>query len=195
MRYLRSPGRCIEIERHYSELAGRTRADGRRVGERRRRRLIYFVQARPETAASRRKTNVVEEYHLATTEARPDRPAERWGPRSAAGPVASSLAQRRSRRFSPGDVLVAESTTPDWEPIMKPPRDRHQSRRTNLPRGDRGARTRHSRRRRNGERDGEYGPASAMTVSCAQGEQGRVYAGGLRSSATRSTSANCPRRR
>lgn len=79
---------------------------------------IYIVQARPETAASRRATTtttrqVVESHGevLLSGRAVGDRVA------SGAVRVISSLAQLGE--FRPGEILVAPATTPDWEPAMK----------------------------------------------------------------------------
>ena len=47
----------------------------------------------------------------------------------------------RNGPVQPGDVLVADMTDPNWEPVMKrAARDRHQPRRPHLPRGDHRAR-------------------------------------------------------
>ena len=73
------------------------------------------------------------------------------GEKIASGPVRIIGGARDLAAFQPGDVLVAETTSPDWEPVMKTGRrHRHQSRRPHLPCRDRGARARRAggRRRR-----------------------------------------------
>ena len=108
----------IEVERHYGERAGhpmpmdiewaKDGLDGK----------LYLVQARPETVASQRRKTLVREYRI-----HPSAAAVVTG-----RAVGSAVAQGRVRvvrsttelgAFEPGDVLVADTTTPDWEPVMK----------------------------------------------------------------------------
>ena len=109
---------AIKIERHYSAVAGRPSpmdmewardgADGR----------LYIVQARPETVASQVKGHVIEEYLL-----------EGSAPLRATGrAVGAKVASGRARvidhvadlaQFRPGEVLVADITTPDWGTVMR----------------------------------------------------------------------------
>jgi pyruvate,water dikinase len=79
---------------------------------------LYIVQARPETVKSRARANQIERFHLGTrgnvlVEGRS------IGHKIGAGTarVVRTLAEMSS--FQPGDVLVADMTDPDWEPIMK----------------------------------------------------------------------------
>jgi pyruvate,water dikinase len=79
---------------------------------------LYIVQARPETVKSRARANQIERLHLGTrgnvlVEGRS------IGHKIGAGTarVVRTLAEMSS--FQPGDVLVADMTDPDWEPIMK----------------------------------------------------------------------------
>ncbi len=170
-------GSCIAIERHYSGLSShpvpmdvewaKDGTDG----------LIYFVQARPETAASLRKGNVVEEYHLDTTDS-PVTTGRAVGTTVGAGPVRIVRDNRDLAAFHAGDVLVAESTTPDWEPVMKT---------AAAIVTDHGGRTCHAAivaRELGIPAVVGTGNATTLlagvgdaTVSCAQGEEGRVYAG------------------
>jgi pyruvate,water dikinase len=111
-------GACLAVERHYSERAGhpvpmdvewaRDGIDGR----------IYLVQARPETVASQRKPMTVDRYRI--TGARTTLVSGRAvGTAVAAGPVRVVHTSEDLASFRPGEVLVAEATTPDWEPVMK----------------------------------------------------------------------------
>jgi pyruvate, water dikinase len=170
-------GGCIAIERHYSELAShpvpmdvewaKDGADG----------SIYFVQARPETAASRRKANVVDEYQLDTAAA-PLTSGRAVGTAVAAGAVRIVRGNDDLAAFRPGEVLVAQSTTPDWEPVMKS---------AAAIVTDHGGRTCHAaivaRELGIPAVVGTSNATSALacigdvTVSCAQGEEGRVYRG------------------
>ena len=174
---LRLADDCITVERHYGELAGHSvpmdvewakdGVDG----------LIYLVQARPETAASQRKANLVEEYRLETPEA-PIVRGRAVGASVAAGAIRIVTCNEDLARFRKGEVLVAETTTPDWEPVMKS---------AAAIVTDRGGRTCHAaivaRELGIPAVVGTGNATSAMrdvgeaTISCAQGEEGRVYRG------------------
>src|SRR5918912_997294 len=77
---------------------------------------IFILQARPETVQSR-SGNVTERYRLTGSDVVVEGRA--IGQKIGAGAVRvlSDLEQMDS--FSAGDVLVADMTDPDWEPIMK----------------------------------------------------------------------------
>ncbi len=79
---------------------------------------LYIVQARPETVASQHSVTALETYVL---EGRGEILAEgrSVGERIASGAVKRSRTSRTSRNSSPAQVLVADTTTPDWEPVMK----------------------------------------------------------------------------
>ena len=109
---------AIRIEDHYSELAGHPTPmdiEWAKDGEDGK---LYIVQARPETVASRRAAGAFETYALTAT-----------GPVLATGrAVGEKIASGNVRvvadphdlaAFHPGEVLVAEATSPDWEPVMK----------------------------------------------------------------------------
>ncbi|GAB7006663.1 phosphoenolpyruvate synthase [Nocardioides sp. AN3] len=105
-------GSALAIERHYGRPMdiewARDGVDG----------LLYIVQARPETVVSQRSGAVLTSHVL-------DRHGDLLitgravGDRIGVGVarVVSSLAQLAE--VQPGDVLVADTTTPDWEPVMK----------------------------------------------------------------------------
>jgi pyruvate,water dikinase len=176
---------AIRIEDHYSANAGHAMPmdiewakdadDGR----------IYVIQARPETVASRRATSAFELYTLkapgpvlATGRA--------VGEKIAAGPVRIVGDPRQLAAFRPGEVLVAESTSPDWEPVMKI---------ASAIVTERGGRTCHAAivARELGVPAivGAAGAKDALTtgrpvtVSCAEGDIGRVYDGRLAFDTTR----------
>ena len=111
-------GAAIKIEDHYSRQAGTHRPmdiewakdgpDGQ----------IYIVQARPETAVSQRSATQIEEFVLdgqGEVKAR----GRAVGARIATGAVRLVADARHLAEFKPGEVLVADTTTPDWEPVMK----------------------------------------------------------------------------
>ena len=79
---------------------------------------LFIVQARPETVKSRAKATQIERFSL--TERGPVVAEGRAiGQRIGTGVarVVRSLADMS--RVQPGDVLVADMTDPDWEPVMK----------------------------------------------------------------------------
>ncbi|MGZ4580149.1 MAG: phosphoenolpyruvate synthase [Nocardioidaceae bacterium] len=139
--------------------------------------LLYIVQARPETVASQRQrtmleTYVVEGHGEVLSEGRS------VGERVAVGPArfVGNLAELSG--FRPGEVLVADTTTPDWEPVMKT---------AAAVVTNRGGRTCHAAIVARelgipavvGTGDGtvRVGTGETVTVSCAEGDTGRVYLG------------------
>ncbi len=109
---------AIAIEDHYSKKSGKARpmdiewAKDGVTGE------LFIVQARPETVQSQRRRDVLETYVL-------DEKSEvlvrgsSVGDKIAAGKahVVPDISVLPS--FKPGEVLIADTTTPDWEPVMK----------------------------------------------------------------------------
>jgi pyruvate, water dikinase len=80
--------------------------------------LIYIIQARPETVASRRSSNSFETYALDGTG--PILATGRAvGEKIATGDVRTVASIDDLASFRPGEVLVADATSPDWEPVMK----------------------------------------------------------------------------
>jgi pyruvate, water dikinase len=109
---------ALAIEDHYSRHAGhpmpmdiewaKDADDGR----------LYIVQARPETVASRRSASLFESYTL-----KGSGPAlatgKAVGEKIGSGLVRVIASADDLKSFRPGEVLVARSTSPDWEPVMK----------------------------------------------------------------------------
>ena len=109
---------AITVENHYSAVAGhpmpmdmewaKDGLDGK----------LYIVQARPETVASQKNANILTEYVM-----RADGVVVAQG-RAVGGKVASGKARvitdvGQLSAFRPGEVLVADTTTPDWGTVMK----------------------------------------------------------------------------
>jgi pyruvate,water dikinase len=80
---------------------------------------LYIVQARPETVKSRARATRIERYALKSRGEVCCREGRAIGQKIGSGVarVVRSLAEMS--KFQPGDVLVADMTDPDWEPIMK----------------------------------------------------------------------------
>jgi pyruvate,water dikinase len=137
---------------------------------------LFVVQARPETVQARRTPQVLEIYHLREKGALLAR-GRAVGEKIGVGCVRRVSDASGMRAFQPGEVLVADATDPDWEPILK----QAAAIVTN-----RGGRTCHAAivARELGV-PAVVGAAGAtdvlsdgreVTVSCAEGEEGRVYA-------------------
>ncbi|MGO1315839.1 MAG: phosphoenolpyruvate synthase [Cellulomonadaceae bacterium] len=138
---------------------------------------IYILQARPETVTSRRPAGGVARYTL--HESGPVLAEGRAiGHRIGAGPVRVLDSVDAMHEFRPGEVLVADMTDPDWEPIMK----QAAAIVTN-----RGGRTCHAAIIARelgipavvgtGEGTDVLADGREVTVSCADGETGWVYEG------------------
>ena len=108
---------CI-IEEHYSAKRGRPTpmdiewAKDGQTGE------LFIVQARPETVESRKDVNLIELYRL-KSRGRVLVTGRSVGAKIAHGKVRVIKAAQHLDEFRDGEVLVAEKTDPDWEPIMK----------------------------------------------------------------------------
>lgn len=138
---------------------------------------LYVVQARPATGTAVHETSVLERFHvvdpgLSLVDGRA------VGGRVATGRVRVVRSTDDLAAFRPGEVLVASTTTPDWEPVMKT---------AAAVVTDRGGRTCHAAIIARelglpavvGTVDGtaRLRDGDEVTVSCAQGETGHVYRG------------------
>ncbi|HET7127182.1 MAG TPA: phosphoenolpyruvate synthase, partial [Lysobacter sp.] len=153
---------------------------------------LYILQARPETVKSRAQATQIERYTLGQ---RGDVLAEgrAIGSKIGSGTARVVRSLDDMKRVQPGDVLVADMTDPDWEPVMK----RSAAIVTN-----RGGRTCHAAiiarelgvpavvgtgNALDAIRDGD-----AVTVSCAEGDTGFIYAGALPFERTTTDLGNMP---
>jgi pyruvate,water dikinase len=162
---------AVAIERHYQRPMdiewGRDGTDGK----------LYILQARPETVKSRERGNELRRFRLkgrsevlATGRA--------IGQKVGQGTVRVVRSVREMDRVLAGDVLVTDMTDPDWEPVMK----RAAAIVTN-----RGGRTCHAAIIARelgipavvgcGDATDKLKDGSSVTVSCAEGDTGNVYAG------------------
>ena len=164
---------AVTIEQHYGRPMDIEWAQDGVDGQ------IYIVQARPETVESRSGISVIERYEL-KQQGELLLEGRAIGQRIGAGPVSLIKDPSEMSRVKDGDVLVTDMTDPDWEPIMK----RAAAIVTN-----RGGRTCHAAiiARELGIpaivgcgnatdvlKDGED-----VTVSCAEGDAGKIYRGQL----------------
>jgi pyruvate,water dikinase len=171
---------AVKVEKHYSQKAGHPlpmdmewAKDGT-DGE------LYMIQARPETVASQKQENFLEEYKLQGT-AEILTTGRSVGEKIATGKARIITGTHQLTSFKPGEVLVADMTTPDWEPVMKTAaaivtnrggRTCHAaivSRELGIP-AVVGTGNGHGATSR--IQDGQI-----VTVSCAEGDVGKVYKG------------------
>ncbi|HEX2871748.1 MAG TPA: phosphoenolpyruvate synthase [Polyangiaceae bacterium] len=169
---------ALAIERHYSASAGRATPmdiewarDGR-SGE------LFIVQARPETVHAQR-TSSLESFQLRGTGELLAR-GKSVGAKIGVGAVRVIHDVSELSVFQPGEVLVAPMTDPDWEPVL---------RKAAAVVTDQGGRTCHAAIISRelgipcvvGTHDGTTSlkPGQQVTVCCAEGDEGHVYAGAL----------------
>jgi pyruvate, water dikinase len=166
-----------QIEAHYSQVRGvytpmdiEWAKDGV-TGD------LYIVQARPETVQSQKTDNVLQTYKL---DARGDilTSGRAVGEKIGAGNARLILDVSEIEQFQPGEVLVTNKTDPDWEPIMK---------KASAIVTNQGGRTCHAAiiaREMGipaivgcGDATQKILTSQEITISCAEGEEGKVYAG------------------
>jgi pyruvate, water dikinase len=162
---------ALVIEEHYGRPMdiewGKDGVDGK----------LYVLQARPETVVSRDEAGVVRRFRMQES-GEVVTAGRAIGQKIGAGAVRvlSDLAQMDA--FQPGEVLVADMTDPDWEPIMK---------RASAIITNRGGRTCHAAIIARelgipavvgtGDATTVLVDGRDVTVSCAEGDTGFVYDG------------------
>lgn len=170
-------GYALKIEDHYSKKTGESRpmdiewAKDGISGE------LFIVQARPETVESQKDMDILETYRLV-----------KKGSILAIGKgVGEKIASGKSHvisdvthlsSFEPGEILVSDSTNPDWEPVMKT---------AAAIISNRGGRTCHAAIVSRelgipavvgaGDATEKIHTGQEVTVSCAEGDEGTVYEG------------------
>lgn len=100
------------IEKHYARPMDIEWALDGRTDE------LFIVQARPETIASQKNPNFLEEYKL-TQKGKVILTGSSVGMKIGAGKARVIKKAAQLAEFKAGEVLVTEMTDPDWEPIMK----------------------------------------------------------------------------
>ncbi len=177
---------ALVIEQHYGRPMdiewGKDGATGK----------LYILQARPETVKSRGHATQVERYALGK---RGEVVAEgrAIGQKIGSGVARVVRSLDDMNRVQPGDVLVADMTDPDWEPVMK----RAAAIVTN-----RGGRTCHAAIIARelgvpavvgtGDALDRITDGAEVTVSCAEGDTGYIYAGALPFERTTTDLGNMP---
>jgi pyruvate,water dikinase len=136
---------------------------------------LFIVQARPETVQSQKAMDVLETYHLEKTSPVLIK-GKSVGEKIAAGKAYIISDASQLNRFKKGGILVSDTTTPDWEPIMKT---------ASAIITNRGGRTCHAAivSRELGipavvgtrEATEKIRDKQEVTVNCAEGDEGKVY--------------------
>ena len=162
------------VEKHYKKPMDMERAKDGRDG------TLYIVQARPETVQSRRDINMLENYRLKpkTQNLRPIIIGLSIGSKIGQGKINRIMDAKNIDKFKKGEVLVTDMTDPDWVPAMKL---------ASAIVTDSGGRTAHaaivSRELGipcvvgTGRATKILRTGQEVTVSCAEGEEGKVYEG------------------
>ena len=169
---------ALTIEQHYGRPMdiewGKDGVDGQ----------LYILQARPETVKSQSKGQAEMRYKLkghgqVLAEGRA------IGQKIGTGPVRLVSHISEMDRVQPGDVLVTDMTDPNWEPVMK---------RASAIVTNRGGRTCHAAIIARelgipavvgcGDATERLSDGTLVTVSCAEGDTGRIYDGLLETEVT-----------
>jgi pyruvate,water dikinase len=167
---------CI-IEDHYSESRGKYTpmdiewAKDGITGE------LYIVQARPETVQSQKSSSVIKNFKLNGT-SDVIVTGRAVGEMIGQGKARVIMDVHKIAEFQAGEVLVTNKTDPDWEPIMK---------KSSAIVTNQGGRTCHAAiiaREMGipaivgcGDATGVITTGQEITVSCSEGEEGKVYNG------------------
>ncbi|MBA2654257.1 MAG: phosphoenolpyruvate synthase [Gammaproteobacteria bacterium] len=162
---------AIQIENHYQRHMDIEWALDGMDGK------LYIVQARPETVKSLHKQNVIERYRL-IHRGEVIAQGRSIGDKIGQGKARVIMDPRDMQIMQTGEVLVTDMTDPDWEPVMK---------RAGAIVTNRGGRTCHAAIIARelgipavvgcGDASEKIGVGQPLTVSCAEGETGYVYAG------------------
>src|SRR3989338_1742195 len=180
----------VTIEEHYKKSMDVEWVKDGLTGE------LYIVQARPETVHFTAKQNILEEYYLKVKESEKKLLIKgiSVGNKIGAGRARVILAAKNMKEFQTGEVLVTDVTDPDWEPIMKI---------AGAIITNQGGRTCHaaivSRELGipcvvgTGTATQKIETGAAVTVSCAEGQDGYVYEGVLPFAVKKINLQNIPR--
>jgi pyruvate,water dikinase len=167
------------IEKHYQRPMdiewGKDGRDGK----------LYILQARPETVKSQQKATDAQQRFKLKGSSSVLATGRAIGQKIGAGPVRVIRDAAEMERVQPGDVLVADMTDPNWEPVMK----RAAAIVTN-----RGGRTCHAAIIARelgvpavvgcGDATDVLKDGTLVTVSCAEGDEGKIYDGLLETEVT-----------
>ncbi|WP_083415440.1 phosphoenolpyruvate synthase [Massilia timonae] len=170
---------AVIIEQHYGRPMdiewGKDGRDGK----------LYILQARPETVKSQQKATDAQQRFSLKGSGTVLTSGRAIGQKIGAGPVRVIHDPSEMERVQPGDVLVADMTDPNWEPVMK---------RASAIVTNRGGRTCHAAIIARelgvpavvgcGDATEALKDGTFVTVSCAEGDEGKIYDGLLETEVT-----------
>ena len=170
---------AVIIEKHYGRPMdiewGKDGRDGK----------LYILQARPETVKSQQKSTDAQQRFKLKSSGTVLASGRAIGQKIGAGPVRVIRDPSEMERVQPGDVLVADMTDPNWEPVMK---------RASAIVTNRGGRTCHAAIIARelgvpavvgcGNATDMLKDGTLVTVSCAEGDEGKIYDGLLETEVT-----------
>ncbi len=170
---------ALAIERYYSKLNGHDTPMDIEWGKDGRTGDLFILQARPETVHSL-ESDLQQSSFVLNERSKVLAAGRAIGARIGAGPVRIIKDVSELDQFKNGEILVADMTDPDWEPVMK---------KASAIVTNRGGRTCHaaivSREHGvpcivgTGDATEVLKEAQVVTVSCAEGDEGFVYEGHL----------------
>ncbi len=169
---------ALVIEKHYGRPMdiewGKDGSDGQ----------LYILQARPETVKSQAEGKVEHRYRL-KSQGTVLAEGRAIGQKIGTGPVRLVTSLSEMDKVQAGDVLVTDMTDPNWEPVMK---------KASAIVTNRGGRTCHAAIIARelgipavvgcGDATTRLKDGTLVTVSCAEGDTGRIYDGLLETEVT-----------
>jgi pyruvate,water dikinase len=178
---------AVTIEKHYGRPMdiewGKDGRDGK----------LYILQARPETVKSQQKSTDAQQRFKLKGNGSVLASGRAIGQKIGAGPVRVIRDPSEMERVQPGDVLVADMTDPNWEPVMK---------RASAIVTNRGGRTCHAAIIARelgvpavvgcGNATDMLKDGTLVTVSCAEGDEGKIYDGLLETEITEVSRGELP---
>ncbi|MGI4845769.1 MAG: phosphoenolpyruvate synthase [Janthinobacterium lividum] len=178
---------AVIIENHYGRPMdiewGKDGRDGK----------LYILQARPETVKSQQKATEAQQRFSLKGTGTVLTSGRAIGQKIGAGPVRVIHDPSEMERVQPGDVLVADMTDPNWEPVMK---------RASAIVTNRGGRTCHAAIIARelgvpavvgcGDATDTLKDGTFVTVSCAEGDEGKIYDGLLETEITEVSRGELP---
>src|SRR5690348_12777711 len=162
---------ALIIEQHYGRPMDIEWAKDGNTGK------LYIVQARPETVKSRAHATQLERFHL-SEKGKVLAEGRAIGQKIGAGKARVVESVADMDKVQPGDVLVTDMTDPNWEPVMK---------RASAIVTNRGGRTCHAAIIARelgipavvgcGDATERLKDGTLVTVSCSEGDTGKIYDG------------------
>ncbi len=164
---------AVAIERHYQKSMDIEWAKDGNTGE------LFILQARPETVHSQKNPLVLKEYKL-LRKPEPVTDGEAIGSKITSGIARILHSPKDAGKLKPGEIVVTEITSPDWDPVLKT---------AAAIITDKGGRTSHASivARELGvpavvgcsDATEKITDGEMITVSCCEGKKGFVYKGKL----------------